>query len=197
MKKTHWIILISLLVLSSCSKKEHYLTRVDKLMTPYQLNDTVYGIDSQGEKITLVIREINSYVETFGHNDWLLEESQLIRIQSTNNDLSINISVNGKDNGKKYRSLHVTPIINTMYLFNTNAYLYYDATGIFMTDTTGTPKRFVYDSLAIDNQMYHDIVYYCNQSPQEELYYNKTNGILQVKKDGKNVFTLQEYIPAR
>lgn len=67
----------------------------------------------------------------------------------------------------------------------------FDCAGKFYAHADNGSQWYAYDSLSINNKVYYDVVLEENGS-NNQLYYNKTYGILQVRQNGKDILTLQQ-----
>ncbi|MCM1531342.1 MAG: hypothetical protein NC048_05425 [Bacteroides sp.] len=171
------ILLIST-ILVSCSKPDrYYLTETDKQMVPYKLGDTIRYMDEKGNPLALICKGSTIRWESWEGNMMTQILRTEVLSESGNSGFTILVSGNWGGISSRYHMV----IQDNASEFQKD--LPYDAAGNFIENT--------YDSVLISSQVYYDV------TGTPELYYNKTHGVLQMKKDGKAVFTLQEYIPAR
>lgn len=199
--KTKYLSIFPLLFVSflfSCQKETRYhLTDVDKQMCPYKIGDTILYTNEDGRLIALTTKGISTDWERWDGNVWF--QFQKTYVQSENGIFGITITILGVGYGSDHsRSLMV---------FNkTPGHQYdlkYDKTGSPIEDTGHrTHDFYVYDSLLIGNHIYYEVAGsvakdFNSGQITSELYYNKSHGVLQMTTDGKTMFTLQEYIPAR
>ncbi|MCM1531341.1 MAG: hypothetical protein NC048_05420 [Bacteroides sp.] len=190
MKKIHWILLIVLTgMLSSCkpSPGRYSVTVLERQMIPYQIGDTVRFRNEHGETITLTFAQETSKWDL--KEDNMLEEHRSITLQSESKAYKLFLTMLAwGEYGYAYRCIAV--VLNSPHVQGDIAY-----------DSKGNLIIYkhlwvLYDSISIDGHTYYDVSEDNTSSPYQS-YYNKTHGVLQMKKDGKAVFTLQEYIPAR
>ncbi|MCM1042578.1 MAG: hypothetical protein NC324_05890 [Bacteroides sp.] len=213
MKKIHVIIPIVLasLIFFSCGKPERIpITTVQRQLIPYQKGDTIRFTDEKGNLITMTFtKEISKWLEREeGMSPSLMEEERTILLQSDSGRYSLTLKLLSWDIGANPKTLNFS--IESPFENAEGKARYNENSGDFVIDEWRQVEanldfeRYtifdVLDNVMIGNHTYCNVSFYENASQRNKTktsYYNKTHGVLQVKKDGKAVFTLQEYIPAR
>ncbi len=191
-------VIVFSILLSSCVQREkrYYLTDVDKEMIPYKIGDTIYCRDEKRTQRILTVKHIS--MDWDGWEDLILEQYQTMSVQTEQNDFGLTLRVFGWNFG--YLNQRAIQIIHSS---NLQLDVVYNATGDFTTSASPhtTSKRFVLDSLSIVDRTYYNVAVYQHydyvDSKTSEVYYNKTHGVLQMKKKGKTVFTLDSIVFAK
>lgn len=178
MKTIQSIILTALtLLVCSCTKEKHYyLTEMEKQMVPYQIGDTVYVKDSQGKRVILTVKGKETQWESY---DYEIKQFQKTHVQSELGDFSFTVVIMAKRD--------CIEVINRTT--SRQIRLWYDKRGNFISP--------VLDSVIIGNRVYRDVAHRSivyNENTTEELYYNKTHGVLQIRINGKPTLTLDTLI---
>ena len=192
---------------SSCCKSKEVerwdLSEADKQMIQYDLGETLFFIDSLGQAFSLIVTSNSTtwhtyFIET--HEN--CEPYRSINVKSvtllSDNDYVNSISMLVNFNSWGYKSNCIDfQILPLGYFFG----LFYDDFGQFITENTYGPQYF-YDSLNINNKIYYDVVereerhnHRYNENGEfislpDQLFYNKEYGILQMKIEGRDFFTI-------
>ncbi len=198
-KKMIALILLSVLALS-CQQKEIYneLTEAQKQLIPYELGRVVSFIDNITEQVIsfTVIRDTTIF--WFDDCDYsrncVINEKRLVKLLSELDNSAISLSLDANRNRLQIHTFH--------RYFD----LDYDANAQFETVEQDSYKQYLRDSIEINNNMYYDVVDCISESGGSynengetipantamQLFYNKSYGILQIKREGKNVLTINQ-----
>lgn len=188
MKTIHFTILIIFAVLlASCKKPKEeywYLTDTARQMAPYQIEDTVYFLDESGQRRMLITTEIeDSWVGASSDLDiWL--QTQIIRLKAPSQDADLVICISA--------SSWISAVLSC------DEKRYFGNDVLFNSQTGRFPKYYdsqhLLDSVFINNHLYFDIVIDSLSGFRDAFYYNKSHGVLKIKKEDKIVFTLDTVI---
>lgn len=201
MKAKILIILILPVVLASCTEEIRRcdLTKAQKQLIPYEKGLVISFIDSVGLTVDLTVTESQvswTPKERYGGfiDVYVTKEVKLVILKSESNDLEVRLTIcnSGGSECSNYSSLSID--INKGWEFS------------LKSNTKGgiQPDRSVsfYESIKINDKVYYDVVeqkcdynFFDNAGGQYQipmqLFYNKTYGILQFKKEGENILTLK------
>jgi len=204
MKTKILIILALLTVLTSCDKKigRCDLTEAQKQVIPYELGQTVSFIDDAGKTVDFTVTENelrwcqftidgrlgDSYVE-------YREKHAVLKSESNNLVIDLRIAAIGGLSEKKNEVL--TGYVNSWFWITINSYgrfqLIVDPEGVF--SNAGSSPLYFHDSFEINEKVYFDVIEkntYDDTNAPLQIFYNKTYGILQVKKEGENILMLKD-----
>lgn len=163
------------------------LLKGDNAVIPYKLNKTVHYVDAQGELSTLTV----SKDLTWWDYSWEDVKCQYrsVSLTSVQGEFSITLSVYGV--GKSYvagvssqRELRHLDVC--LFPSNNKTTIFYDYKGNLVMFPE--KRMYLYDSLTIGDNTYYEVAFRENETTQ--LYYNKTYGVLQIKQNGEDIFTL-------
>ncbi len=178
--------LLAVLV-SSCKHEtlRYELTEAARQSIPYELGQVVTFIDSAHQAIDVTVTADEVYWtipedSELGRYSVTLE-SRIVRLQSEYDNLDIRMQIFAMNiiNGDIYSKLSIK--INSNYFW---APLCFDNVEEQFVSYGGI--QYFHDSLEINNKMYYDVI----EDPSQ-LYYNRTHGILQIRKDEKSVLTIK------
>ncbi|MCM1170394.1 MAG: hypothetical protein NC324_10715 [Bacteroides sp.] len=161
-------------------------------MIPYQIGDTVHFADARGNNVTLTVTGEISEWDHYDEHLW--EEYRTVYLQSEDSAYKLTSRIQGWYYGNHSKPLH---IVFSSPFGNRGCTLRYNKGGNFRNNEE------IYDSLIIGNRMYYDVAFQQHSQYSDDytetwtIHYNTTHGVLQMTTDGKTMFTLQEYIPAR
>ena len=188
MKTNKLILFVGLLSMAfwGCNKESHPLTEIDKQMIPYELGDTIRFINESGRLSTLpVVEDETEWRETTVLNKPVSFECRRIYLKSKGDYWIYMYMKAWTTEHDGYRFVD----IGGASAFVGDFRIYYDSKGHFRTGEG--QYQYVYDSLEIDHKVYYNVCFVRGwQDARRELYYNTEYGILQVKKSGRNIFTL-------
>ena len=174
MKTIHLIAIAGLLLLAtSCVATEMNfspLTDVDKQMIPYKPDDKIRFKNAQGDTLTMtIVRDITAWAV---FEEVMAYQSRLVWLKSRTTDERIDLLLDGWYTGCTDITIRIHPNMGDVRIP-------YDKNGDF--------SSVVHESLQIDNHIYYDVT---EVNGDVQCFYNKTYGLLQVKKKGKMVFVL-------
>ena len=196
--KTKKIILLALIAVfaSSCKGEEIRrcgLTEAEKQLIPYELKQVVSFINSEGRDIDLTVisseTKWDKEKEDGISDDYVSFEIKSVILKSDPNNLKIELRIANSDclYGENNSLLWIT--IND----NWSVFLNSDTEGNFLIDNFVSFHK----SIEINNKVYYDVAEkkynwttFDGVNGQYQFFYNKTYGILQVNRDGKNFLTL-------
>jgi len=185
--KTKILILLAVfaVLVTSCNKpvyKYYELTEVDKQMIPYELEQTVSFIDSEGLPFILTVTQDTTYylIDRQMDNLYYAISERVVRLQSES--LRITLAVEANYSNNKYNTIRVFISIGIESVTSLRYDISYDKNGEF----SGT----IHNSIEINGKVYYDVVEKNGNGIQ--LFYNKTYGILQINRDGENFITINE-----
>lgn len=193
MKTIHWIIPISFVVFAfACKEPDHDvhmpLLKGDYAIIPYKLNRTVHYMDAQGNLSTLTV----SKDLTWWDYSWEDVRCQYhsVSLSSNQREFGITLSVYGV--GKSYVAGASSPrelrhLDVCLLPSNNKVTIFYDYKGNLVMFPE--KRMYLYDSLIIGNHTYYEVA--LREDETAQLYYNKTHGVLQIKQNGENIFTLR------
>ncbi|MCM1170395.1 MAG: hypothetical protein NC324_10720 [Bacteroides sp.] len=193
MKKTHWLLLITLtsLFTSCCLHREKARVQLtneqEQWLPPYQQDSVVSFIDRSGNPVDFVVVSRERFwnhwdiIDGAMCSDYALFETEKIILQSSDNDceLIVWMSPNAKD-------------VNNVLTWDGSCELKIDYYGneywnVWLNfDKDGTVSATFHESFAFNNHVYHDVIeqrYYTEDDQKiGELLYNKDYGIIRLKK---------------
>ena len=194
MKAKILIVLILPAILASCDDKisRCNLTEAQKQLIPYEKEQVISFIDSAGLTVDLTVTESQVWwtsKERFGgafYDSYITNEAKSVILESESNNLEVRLTIcnSGYSECSNYSSLSIS--IDTNSINSSWFRLNFDTEGNFSTDSYSS----IHDSLEINGKVYYNVVEINKGS--EQLFYNKTYGILQVRKDGENFLTLKD-----
>ena len=169
-------------------------------MIPYEKGQPVSFIDSPGQTVTLTVTDdVTFWASREDLEDFESIERRMVVLQS---ELGYYISlyIHGNYNATNGNKISIGLSLYSNGIFD----LYCDKNGQFVISEHNDYKQYLYDSLEINGKIYYDVVdrlvgkyrylengeYVSGLSMQ--LFYNKTYGILQIKKDGKNFLMINQ-----
>lgn len=187
MKRLH-ILLFAIMVATAVScdiaVERVPLMAYQKQMIPYQKGQKICFTDARGETTLFTTKDVITewnWDEEAIVKFWLQEYK--VNLQSESGDqISLRIGTFSCDDYFLYNPYNEVNIMLEGLHFS----LSFDCAGKFYADAA----QKIYDTLSINNKEYYDVVLKGNGNNQ--LYYNKTYGILQLRKDGKDILTLQQ-----
>lgn len=154
------------------------LMEYQKQMIPYKMGQKVCFTNEKGDTSCFITQDI--ITEWQDNSEVLIKlwtQYRKVNLKSESGE-QISLQVETLNDGK------LTLVINGFHFS-----LWFDCNGQFYTDF---PTRwYVYDSLSVNDKIYYDVVLEDDSQENMQLYYNKTHGILQVRKNGENLLTLQ------
>ena len=163
------------------------LMEYQKQMIPYQKGQTVCFTDANGKTILFTTTDIITewdWDEAAFIKIWL--QKYKVKLQSESNDMiSLQIGTFSYD----YYILDTSSNKVSLTLKDLHFGPPFDCAGKFYAHAEDGSLWHVYDTLSINNKEYYDVV--LEEKGNNQLYYNKTYGILQVRQDGKDILTLQ------
>jgi len=193
MKSKILIILALFAILTSschkCRKKSPFkITKVDKQMIPYTIEQTVRFVDSEGHFLVFIVNSVN--ITTDEYEKCVPFETLNVSLKSERDNLTIYLSINSNDGN--YIEIWLRPLIY---------YLYYDKKGNFYTrEKKFHYEQYFHENLEINNKFFYDVVecivnepnYYVENKDRLPLrvLYNKTYGILQLEDKDKVILTI-------
>ena len=163
------------------------LMAYQKQMIPYQKGKEVCFTDVRGENTLFTTTDISTEWNEDGAaitKCWLQRYTVILQSES-GDQISLRVGSFSFDyyGMDYYNKVNIT-------LRNLEFSLPFDCAGKFYTHTEHGSQWHVYDTLSINNKEYYDVV--LEEKGNNQLYYNKTYGILQVRQDGKDILTLQQ-----
>ena len=212
MKTTHWIILTILAVLlsSCCHPKEKaklQFTKAQKQLFPPYQQDSIYSfVDQQGNTVDLQVTQRNkwwnqedAWDDGYCPADYIRYESEIIELNSTSNDFSIQFQMSFYVSWetdpwltwhKDYCLLDIkTNIVYHSWKESVDAGFKISNKGAYLVDSTS-----FYENIELNNHVYQNVVEMVqtirNNIPVQ-LFYNKEYGIIQIKVDNESYLTLK------
>ena len=205
--KTKKIIVLALLAIlvSSCicwgvRDVDCYLTDVQKQFIPYKEGQVFSFTKSTGQTLDFTVSGVQ--VVPFEYRlgayctVYVVGEEKFASLRSESGTYRINIrsTFNSSHSCCGYRSLQIS-ITNMVFVLNAGN------EGVFLISDDFT---FLFDSLEINGKVYYDVVKQKRlqwhnvpigsderlEPTSWQLFYNKTYGILQIKRDGENFLVL-------
>ena len=185
MKRLHILLFAIVAVMAvSCdiAVERVPLMAYQKQMIPYQKGQTVCFTDANGKTSLFTTTDIITEWNEDGAaitKCWLQRYTVILQSES-GNQISLRVGSFSFD----YYGMDYYNKVNLIFkdlVFSPP----FDCAGKFYTDAAHK----IYDTLSINNKEYYDVV--LEEKGNNQLYYNKTYGILQVRQDGKDILTLQ------
>jgi hypothetical protein len=171
------LIILSLfaILMQSCFNRDRYhrLTEVDKQMIPYKLGQVVTFIDSLGQSIVLTVTHDKITSGPLDEAFHELYERRTVILESEIDNYRIYLDVT------KYMN-QVDIYINQ---FDFHGSQNYNKEGDFY-------GQYFYDNMEINNKIYYNVGQVFNYQDSLTLFYNKTEGILQLNDNNKALLTL-------
>lgn len=196
MKTIRWIILISLAVLAFACKPQfnppqYYLEQADRQMIPYAVGDLVRFVNANNDAENFTT--IQDTVWWSFYEEGVSRETQRVTLQSENSAYKFFVTIEGS--GTNRNTLIVG--LSDGHPFLVVSFCYDKTTEEFRNIATS-----LYDSLLVGKYVYYKVAMAktSDYNPEEQqehvriVYYNKSHGILQLKDDGKTIFTLDTII---
>jgi len=199
MKAKILIILILSVVLSSCDDGKVIrcdLTEAQKQIIPSYEKGKISFIDGAGQTVYLTIENHLYWHSISKNHDEYYYKLKAVTLKSRPDDLVIglNLIADGGLSEDKYKVS--SGYVNSSFLVNINTYAHSTRIASFglTVDTEGNflinSSMAFHDSLEINGKVYFDVVEKNEGSMQ--LFYSKTYGILQFRKEGANFLTLKD-----
>jgi len=191
MKAKILIILILPAVLASCRKEvgRYDLTEAQKQIIPYEKGQVISFINSEGKTDNVTVTENKLYWDEeiidsggFIDNCVMFFKTKKVTLKSEEGNLVIYLKLiaNGKDVSPGY--------VNCSFLIDIRPIGYFDLSNAFDTEGNFLIGG-IHDSLEINGKIYYNVIEK-TQVPIQ-FFYNKTYGILQIKRNGENYLTLK------
>ena len=191
------LALVSVFAFSSCKGEEicrSELSEGRKQLIPYEKGQVISFIDIKEQVIDLTVTESKMewwQIKKDGFtDDYSSTQVKSVTLKSISGNIEISLEINAdgcfSDGG--YSMLDIS--INN----NWGIVLLSDTEGNLWTDSNTSFHK----SIEINGNVYYDVfeqkidaaVHYGEYFPSKQLFYNKTYGILQINRDGKNFLTL-------
>ena len=183
MKKIHiplFAIIIGMIATSCEVAVERVpLMEYQKQMIPYKMGQKVCFTNEKGDTSFFITQDIIT--------EWQDDSEALVKLWTQYRKVNLQ-SESGEKISLQVETQHEGKLTLVGNGFNFS--VWFDCKGKFYTlDST---RWYVYDSLSVNNKIYYDVVLEDVSWENTQLYYNKTHGILQVRKNGENLLTLQQ-----
>lgn len=151
------------------------LLEYQKQMIPYQVGQKVSFSNTKGDHFLFATKNmVTKWREDTEQENWW-SQYRVVYLQSESGEtISLHLD--------SYNENCLTVSIRDHHF-----HLVFNCAGQFYRNNDRT---FVYDSLSINDKVYYDIV---RQDDEEnnQLYYNKTHGILQMKQNDETILVLE------
>ena len=194
------LALLAIFAFSSCKGEEicrSELSEEKKQSIPYEKGQVISFINAKRQVIDVTVTESKmkwwQEKEDGFTNDYSSTQIKSVTLKSipSNIEISLEINADGCLSGGPYgdySSLNIS-IENKLGF-------------VLMSDTEGNlwtnSNTSFYKSIEINGKVYFDVVeqkidaavHYGEYFPSKQLFYNKTYGILQINRDGKNFLTI-------
>ena len=182
-----FIVFLSSVLISSCWEPKpvrYKLTDVDILMIPYELDQKISFIDSLGNPFFLTV--ISDHIGFLDMDEYTLYERRWVNLESDNEYLDIWMYLTNGYSSSIQIYIGKSPFTILYYSCNID----YNNDGQFSTDTANNNfRQYLHKSVEINNKIYYDVVVRkCLENCY--LFYNKTDGILQVIDNDKVFFSI-------
>ena len=189
--------IIILLAFTNCGGKElcrSELTEPQRQLIPYEKGAVYSFINSEGQVVDLTVTEskldwlqlsIGSY-----KGDYASSEVKTVVLQSETADFEIKLQIFSSDCARNGKYSYLLILINKSSNFSLFANVEGNWDGGKWDGARYAVPISFYDKWEINKKLYYDVVQQITNSGKEQLFYNKTYGILQINSDGKNFLTL-------